>query len=166
MNCSVIDCDKPSRTKGLCPTHYSRLLRHGHTGQTRVRGTCSLPDCNQPHSSLGYCSAHAAKQRRYGDPTVVRMGHGHLNPNWRAAEVNYLGAHKRVYRDRGRADQHTCIDCNQTANQWSYNHDDPNERTETIKDTLVAFSTDPAHYSPRCYSCHTKLDRYSGRASA
>lgn len=140
MMCSVIDCAKPSRTKGLCPTHYMRLLRHGHTDPTRVRGTCSLPDCDQPHGSLGYCHAHAAKQRRHGDPTAVRMGKGELNPNWSADEVRYLGAHKRVYRARGRADQHTCVDCHQPANQWSYNHDDPAEHTEVIADTLVAFS--------------------------
>lgn len=133
---------------------------------TRIRPMCSLPDCDKPHSSLGYCKAHAAKQRRYGDPRAVRMGRGELNPNWSGEEVGYIGAHKRVYRKHGSAKQHECADCSAPADQWSYNHDDPIERTELVNGTTVAFSTDPNHYSPRCFSCHTKLDRYSERISA
>lgn len=29
MNCSVPDCPKPSRAKGLCDSHYKRSTRHG-----------------------------------------------------------------------------------------------------------------------------------------
>lgn len=160
MTCSVLDCAKPSRTKGLCPTHYMRLLRHGHTEQTRVRGTCSLPDCDQPHSSLGYCHTHAARQRRYGDPSVVHGGSGELNPNWHGNDIGYVGAHKRVHRDRGRADQHTCVDCGHQAAQWSYDGLDPNEqRGPSRQGCESSYSTDPSHYVPRCVSCHVLHDK-------
>ena len=31
MECSVDDCDLPSRTRGWCKVHYNRWLRHGST---------------------------------------------------------------------------------------------------------------------------------------
>lgn len=165
MTCSVTNCDKPSRTKGLCPTHYSRLLRHGHTEQTRVRGACSLPDCDQPHSSLGYCQAHAAKQRRYGDPTTVRMGKGELNPNWQGDTIGYVGAHKRVHRERGPAAQHTCVDCGGQAAQWSYNGLDPNEQRGPSREGFESsYSTDLSHYVPRCVPCHIAHDKQTAAA--
>lgn len=165
MNCSVINCGKPSRTKGLCPTHYARLLRHGHTEQTRVRGTCSVPDCNKPHSSLGYCKAHAAKQRRYGDPTAVRMGPGELNPNWHGDNVGYIGAHKRVHRERGRAAEHLCVDCDKQAAQWSYDGLDTNAQRGPSRDGFEStYSTDPSHYVPRCVSCHVLHDKQMAAA--
>lgn len=39
--CSVPDCNKPSKTRGYCTGHYSRLLRHGDPlagGAKRHRG--------------------------------------------------------------------------------------------------------------------------------
>ena len=42
MTCSIADCTKPAKSKGLCGMHYQRLVRHGDplaTKKTVVVGT-------------------------------------------------------------------------------------------------------------------------------
>jgi len=36
--CSVSDCGRPARTRGLCHKHYMRTGRHGDPGVTKHRG--------------------------------------------------------------------------------------------------------------------------------
>lgn len=69
--------------------------------------------------------------------------------------LKYRGAHMRVTKARGRACGHLCVDCGNTASQWSYRHDDPNE----IEDEAGRqYSVDPLHYDPRCRRCHIRFD--------
>lgn len=72
--CSIPDCGKKVRSKGLCNPHYLRLITHGDPcagGPLRERnhsGICSVPQCGKPYSSFGFCYAHWSKFRKYGDP--------------------------------------------------------------------------------------------------
>lgn len=122
--------------------------------------TCSLPDCDMRHHAHGLCKVHDQRQRRHGDPTIVRMGSGEQNPNWQGDEVGYVGAHKRVHRERGQASAHTCVDCGAQAAQWSYNHNDPDELTGISRASIASrYSADPSYYEPRCHPCHRAFDR-------
>lgn len=82
--------------------------------------------------------------------------------NWRGDDISYNTAHKRVRRARGRAKTHLCVGCGEAAAEWSYNHTDPDERTEPVhRPTGIlwfAYSPDPSQYSPRCKPCHQRFD--------
>lgn len=59
--CSVSGCDKPTRSKGLCATHYSQQLEPK---------LCKLPGCGRKAVSHGYCSMHWNRINYKGvDPT-------------------------------------------------------------------------------------------------
>lgn len=55
-----------------------------------------------------------------------------------------------------RANGHRCVDCHGVADEWSYNHADP-DYLETGTD--LQYSLDPAFYDPRCHRCHKAFDR-------
>ncbi|MCX5866911.1 MAG: hypothetical protein NT009_05415 [Proteobacteria bacterium] len=88
--CTVRDCQKPSRSRGLCGAHYMAALRHGEfrgigpkgkgksRTQTKLRGkkvgrkargekVCSVRDCQKPSRSRGLCGAHYMAALRRGD---------------------------------------------------------------------------------------------------
>lgn len=42
MSCSVLDCDRPQRTRSLCGMHYQRLRKHGTTSSpVNTCATCA-----------------------------------------------------------------------------------------------------------------------------
>lgn len=85
-----------------------------------------------------------------------------LNP------ITYSYAHKKVMRARGRAVEHTCVDCGEQAEQWSYNGHDVYEQTgqrvqctRTGETTVFTMSWSPNvwAYSARCAPCHHSYDK-------
>jgi hypothetical protein len=70
--------------------------------------------------------------------------------------TTYHGAHYLVQKRRGLARRQSCIDCGRPARQWSYDHTDPNELTNS---SGRQYSRDPDHYDPRCIACHRTFDR-------
>lgn len=73
----------------------------------------------------------------------------------RQERASYNAAHLRCKRDRGPVQVKACVDCGRPADDWSYNHDDPDE---LISPEGLPYSLSPSHYSPRCRSCHRRLD--------
>lgn len=76
---------------------------------------------------------------------------------------SYRVAHKRVSRARGPASLHFCVDCGVRATQWSYDHTDPDELTQQMKNRhgtlwIATYSTKPEHYESRCRPCHWAFD--------
>lgn len=70
--------------------------------------------------------------------------------------IGYAGAHHAVARRRGKARKFDCVDCENPAREWSYDHSDPDEfRSSTGK----WYSTDIRRYEPRCRTCHVTFDR-------
>ena len=86
---------------------------------------------------------------------------GHAYPDLWQAAVTYRGAHARIRRARGPAAEYMCP-CGAPAEQWSYNHADPDERHQTITTqwctSSVAYSLDPGHYEALCKPCHARVD--------
>jgi hypothetical protein len=59
--CSVKDCKRPYRAKGLCVTHY-KLWRRGELEGHKARyKTCSKEGCRKPRALGGLCAEHAGK---------------------------------------------------------------------------------------------------------
>ncbi|QIX27597.1 hypothetical protein ncot_14045 [Nocardioides sp. JQ2195] len=79
----------------------------------------------------------------------------------------YPRAHERVRAARGPASEHECIDCPAWADTWSYVRGCPDERSGPTKPCDPESAGSPycehiEHYQPRCFSCHSRLDRASG----
>lgn len=82
--------------------------------------------------------------------------------NHKGNDITYNTAHKRVRWARGRARDHACVDCGNRANEWSYDHSDPNEMTQMVRRrdrrTPMTYSADVNRYQPRCHECHAQFD--------
>lgn len=77
---------------------------------------------------------------------------------------SYRLVHRRVEKALGKARGHLCVDCGSRADDWSYDHADPDELVEQMvfwdsQPTAVAYSANVSHYAPRCLSCHRRFDR-------
>jgi len=66
--CSVPNCDRPHRAKGLCTTHYGRLQRGTDVdAPVHPRGesrNCTRPGCDRKHKANGLCRTHYSRQQR------------------------------------------------------------------------------------------------------
>jgi len=163
--CSVPDCEKSEAAGGLCAMHWARVQRTGRVEGLRPRrgGVCSIEGCEEPHDSNGWCKKHSRRARHNGDPLVVRQGKpspGVGHPHWLGDSVSYDGWHARLYAIKGRAADHTCVDCHCAARDWSYDHCDPDERQSDDG----PYSLDASHYAPRCRRCHSTFDIEQARA--
>jgi hypothetical protein len=84
---------------------------------------------------------------------------GDKNPKWRGENVSYPGMHCRVKAQRGAAGQHQCQWCDRQADEWAYDHTDPDEK----RDGYGPFSTDINRYLPLCIFCHRSFDKAQSR---
>lgn len=170
--CAVEGCSKKSRSAGSahCEMHYYRLRRNGTlTAKSwHRRTTCTAAGCEKREVRNGLCGQHDYRMAVHGTidgytPHWDRnMARGERHPNWTGSEASYYAAHQRVQAVRGSARLHRCIDCEAPAQHWSYNHDDPEGR---VSEQGLPYSPDPAHYSPRCVSCHKRFDLARKRVS-
>lgn len=76
--CSIAGCERPSRKRGWCGTHYQRFLRTGdpnkvlHVIQRSTSPICSIEDCESPTFTKGWCCMHYKRWTATGDPLVTR----------------------------------------------------------------------------------------------
>ncbi|HQW73901.1 MAG TPA: hypothetical protein PLG46_07390 [Ornithinibacter sp.] len=167
--CTLDDCDKPVKRKGLCYGHYMKQWRYGTATPAHPSKRTDLAGRRfgslvaiEPTGSRWLCACDC------GASSVVRVGDlnrgttsncGDRAEHHRRDDIRYAAAHDRVRSDRGLVQQYPCIDCGTAAQHWSYNHDDPDElEQEGLSAQPVAYSIHPEHYSPRCITCHRRFD--------
>jgi hypothetical protein len=110
------------------------------------------------------CVSHYRRWQRYGTPGAVEI----LPQGGKVPRPSYNTAHRRVRRARGAARTHQCARCTSPAQEWAYDHADPNELHERVKvrrghTRVLAYSADPARYLPLCLSDHIRFDLRSPR---
>lgn len=167
--CKVDKCGAPVFSGELCQKHY--MEERG-----KQLGPCAL--CDRPQWAKGLCAPHYTRLNKYGDPlyeppprkppklptrqeprALQLMGEDMVEE----VAPTYQAMHKRVYKQRGPARDHTCP-CGEPAEQWAYDHQDPYELTEWRKTgpravvREVPYSTCLDHYVALCFGCHVKLD--------
>lgn len=178
-SCKVGGCQKRARSRvaDLCPMHYHRQYRYGTLERTRdlvQRGILPRTGADLAGQRYGTLTATTYQDSKWvckcdcGATRIVSVGElnrtGDANTCGIAGRhlpdtVDYSAAHDRVHRARGKADRYPCVDCGRTAQHWSYDHADPDERTSIAPRTAgVAFSLHVEHYEPRCVSCHKRFD--------
>lgn len=75
--CSIEGCERPSRKRGWCSTHYTRWRRHGDPTVThRGENACSVEGCARPYRCSGYCDLHYRRWLNNGDPLAVSFIRG------------------------------------------------------------------------------------------
>ncbi len=62
-HCSMENCLKPIKAKGLCAMHHQRMLRHGDPNTVRPRRVkkvivCNWVNCTNNAVSKGFCAKH------------------------------------------------------------------------------------------------------------
>jgi hypothetical protein len=166
--CTVEGCDDPILATGLCSIHYDRKRRTGTTDLVpRPRRTpppCISAGCQQPATSRGMCPMHYQRVKRTGTFEAPGYKVGDQSPLWKGTEIGYAGAHMRLRKLWGSPAGHTCADCGQAANDWSYDGADPDERVQEVNGFPLRYSPDPTHYAARCTSCHRIHDAALRRA--
>lgn len=124
---------------------------------------CAVDGCMTPATRRGWCDTHYRRWLRHGGVDVVlprlydTQAAGERNGWWSGDLAGYAAVHKRLRNARGKATDHPCWDCGNPADQWAYDHGDPNER---IDSRGLPYSFDiEEHYAPVCMACHINLDR-------
>jgi hypothetical protein len=153
--CAAPGCDEGHYAKGLCRLHWKRQRKSGDPRvdvPKRAWGQqgCAYPGCPEPHVGKGFCANHLKRFNRYGDPGKVQYA------GWRGDAVGYGGLHERINRERGSATAHACQRCGRRAEEWAYDHSDPNEKQDAKR---RVYSLDPMRYEPLCALCHRRADR-------
>jgi len=167
--CSVADCECRVFCSGLCQAHYARWRRHGdplvgrYVHKCRQPRPCAIEGCVRHHMAHGYCELHYLRfVKSGGDLDVVALDGikpASLNPKWRGDAAGYEAIHSRLKREHGKASEHACARCDESAVDWAYDHACPNEKTVERRGRIYAYSTNPDRYLPLCRSCHTRLDK-------
>lgn len=161
--CKIDGCEKESRGRGLCSTHWLRWKKHGDPLVVKrsgvdfnVASTCKVEDCQKKVHAHGYCGGHLSRWQRHGDPLGSSKPTGRPlkgdHPSWSAV-------HKRLKRQRGTAKVRTCVDCHGPAEEWSYDGTDSAELVQPDgRAKGLRYSLDLDHYVPRCVPCHRTFD--------
>lgn len=75
--CSVEDCDKPLKSKGLCDMHYARLRRYGSLERKTVDHSnitvCLAFGCENKSKTSGLCDTHYSNLKRIGTPYLPKV---------------------------------------------------------------------------------------------
>lgn len=154
--CAVDGCEAPSRARGWCNPHYQRWVRSGDPlGERAPYGAilvCTVDGCERDHRTGGYCDTHYRRMRRGWDLDSQKF----IVIKPRATVATYHAVHMRIKAVRGRASQYVC-ECGKPAEQWAYQHNDPNEltREDGMPYSLEFYKC----YEPMCRSCHGTLDK-------
>jgi hypothetical protein len=153
--CSVKECDRPAKRgrAGMCEGHYSRVRDWGDPrGHVPLRrrepnpSQCVMDDCERSPIARGLCPMHYHRWERLGDPSVTLH----------ADQRSYSAMHMWIRSQRGQARDHQCVDCSAPADDWSYDHADPDE---VFDERGFTYSRKVEHYAPRCKPCHRRFDR-------
>ncbi len=76
--CSVPDCERPSKSRGWCNTHYERWRITGTTDDpVKCDPICGVSGCERPTKARGWCKYHWQRWSRTGDPVegaAIRRG--------------------------------------------------------------------------------------------
>lgn len=70
--CSMSDCGSPAHARGLCSSHYNRLLRYGNPSggsfTQQPSHPCAVDGCDALAKKRGWCDVHYTHWQKYGDP--------------------------------------------------------------------------------------------------
>lgn len=85
--CSVENCERPVKAKGVCAMHDLRMRRRGSyelPPKVSRKKTCRVEEngerCGKPHAARLMCQMHYRRWTVYGDATTVKYEYGLNRP--------------------------------------------------------------------------------------
>lgn len=135
------------------PHYSSRRASRGRKAALRVERTWVVQcDCGNEATIL------AGNIR--GGRTITCGTHGHGRSSSPLVPRTYASVHVRLTRERGRASEHTCIECGGGAADWAYNNSCPEEVQSWVKHDhcVLRYCEHLEHYDPMCRSHHQIKD--------
>ena len=104
-----------------------------------------------------------ARSLRAGATTSCAKGACHstagpYRPRRKSDSANYLAAHKRVHRERGKASQFTCVDTGERAEEWSWAGCEEPMAEESGVNAGLGYCLHVDHYVPRTRKAHKAHD--------
>lgn len=134
-------CTKCLKTKPLDQYSIHKNFKDGHQNWCK--------DCFKD-----YREANREKQRAYTKVYFAKGGYG-TRPT--SPDPTYHGMHCRIKATNGSASNYTCVRCQGTAHDWSYN---PGCAGEVVDPkTGFPYCYHVEHYEALCRSCHRAKDR-------
>lgn len=78
----------------------------------------------------------------------------------KSEDWGYAYSHQKVAKKYGNASTHRCatVGCTNTASEWAYTHNDPDEVVSTKTHKGLAYSRNPEFYVALCLKCHNEFD--------
>lgn len=136
-------------------TKQSLSIAAKKRGFPGVQGYC--PPCEEDCTCKKHTThAGGAKVGHFvSEETRAKIAAANRISNFKGDEVTYHTVHWRLQKELGKASTRLCVDCDGAADDWSYNHQDENQKVENG----LVYSTDLSFYEPRCKSCHVYFDR-------
>jgi hypothetical protein len=120
---------------------------------------CTVENCSKPGKARNFCNTHyhawwvlQPKENR----SYVKGGRPRKNV------VSYGGMHSRLEINKSSASTHECIDCGNTANDWTWNNTCPDVLYGVAKKgrpSLNPYCLHLEHYEARCTPCHMVFDK-------
>lgn len=119
--------------------------------------TCIIEGCVVKVKARSMCNTHyhawwvlQPKENRDSKKGRPRKNH-----------ITYWGMHSRIKTNKGYASEHQCVDCDDTAADWSWDgtcDDIQYGVAKAGRPSLSPYCLHLEHYNPRCTDCHMKLD--------
>lgn len=176
--CSADECSDLAGIGGLCNAHAARRRRYGSPDGRPDDDGLPIGARSGSLEVVGYAGGPRTYVLKCDCGAAVTMKHSWLKDRQSCGcrrhdrrlseDVGYSAAHARVHAAKGAASGHDCVDCGSSAEEWSYNHADPDERFGRIHadGPESAYSLAIECYEPRCRSCHLRFDYSKGLRGA
>lgn len=82
--CDIGGCNKPGKSRGLCPTHYSAARKANALPPAKVRvptgNPCLVEGCSRMGKTAGLCGMHYARVRKTGEAGSADSLQAHRSP--------------------------------------------------------------------------------------
>lgn len=159
LPCEVVDCTKNQYARGWCNNHYAKWKRVGTplglAGVEKAKKPDCWAGCGREGVVMGLCSAHWQRQHTYGDVMIDKP----IKPYKPEGITGYNASHRKIYKERGAAQDHLCVVCQGPARHWALRADADIVIDTFSYETGKKYSVDPYDYDPMCISHHFAYDR-------
>lgn len=151
--CILEGCNSKTLARKMCSAHYQKWQKYGDPLGGRPAKQAHCDQCELPVVSRNMCKAHYSKWWKDNSTTT-------FDPDRKNAKavIGYAGAHYRVIRTKGKAQNFPCVDCGGSAKDWSLNVDADIRVDTTTVNAGQWYSMDVDDYAARCRLCHFSYD--------